>query len=118
MSIAVRRAVAADADAAVLADAFADYPWTRWTVDGDHSSIPSIDDGAERPRSASWWCRQAVSRRRRARPRGSTVSEIIRPRRRRSLAAAVVVLTLFAAACASGGSGASGGGGASTTPTT
>jgi len=37
MAIVVRRAVAADADAAaaVLADAFADYPWTRWTIDAD-----------------------------------------------------------------------------------
>jgi GNAT superfamily N-acetyltransferase len=35
MRTGVRRAVAADLDAAaaVLADAFADYPWTRWTVD-------------------------------------------------------------------------------------
>src|SRR6516225_4503597 len=35
MGAGVRRAVAADLDAAaaVLADAFADYPWTRWTVD-------------------------------------------------------------------------------------
>ncbi len=33
----VRRAVEADLDAAasVLADAFDDYPWTRWTVDAD-----------------------------------------------------------------------------------
>lgn len=33
----VRRADAADVDAAcvVLADAFADYPWTRWTVDAE-----------------------------------------------------------------------------------
>ena len=36
-SIRVRRADAADLDAtsAVLADAFADYAWTRWTVAGD-----------------------------------------------------------------------------------
>lgn len=36
----VRRATAVDvvAASAVLADAFADYPWTRWTVDSaDHS---------------------------------------------------------------------------------
>src|SRR4051812_18335959 len=37
MPLEVRRAGRADADmaSAVLADAFADYPWTRWTVDGD-----------------------------------------------------------------------------------
>jgi ribosomal protein S18 acetylase RimI-like enzyme len=36
-SIRVRRAGAADVDAAsaVLADAFADYAWTRWTVEGE-----------------------------------------------------------------------------------
>ena len=36
-SIRVRRADAADVDvaSAVLADAFADYAWTRWTVAGD-----------------------------------------------------------------------------------
>ena len=37
----VRRAAVADVDVAssVLADAFADYPWTRWTIDaGDHVS--------------------------------------------------------------------------------
>jgi predicted GNAT family N-acyltransferase len=36
----VRRARPADlaAAAAVLADAFADYPWTRWTVDNDSHS--------------------------------------------------------------------------------
>src|SRR5262249_54182204 len=35
MSAGVRRAVHGDVDAAsaVLADAFADYPWTRWTVE-------------------------------------------------------------------------------------
>jgi ribosomal protein S18 acetylase RimI-like enzyme len=38
---AVRRAVAADvpAIARVLADAFADYPWTRWTVSGDGHAV-------------------------------------------------------------------------------
>src|SRR5882724_5286479 len=37
MSFLVRRAEVADVDAAgaVLADAFSDSPWTRWTVDGD-----------------------------------------------------------------------------------
>jgi GNAT superfamily N-acetyltransferase len=40
MSFAARRAGVDDLDAAaaVLADAFADYPWTRWTVDGDDHS--------------------------------------------------------------------------------
>jgi GNAT superfamily N-acetyltransferase len=37
MRVSVRRASVADLDAAsdALADAFADYPWTRWTIDGD-----------------------------------------------------------------------------------
>ena len=35
MSVGVRRAADCDVDeaSAVLADAFADYPWTRWTVE-------------------------------------------------------------------------------------
>jgi GNAT superfamily N-acetyltransferase len=44
--IETRRATAADAARAakVLADAFADYPWTRWTVDADdhHSRLEQL----------------------------------------------------------------------------
>ena len=37
LHVRVRRATAADLDSAAdaLAEAFADYPWTRWTVDAD-----------------------------------------------------------------------------------
>jgi GNAT superfamily N-acetyltransferase len=45
MRVSVRRATVADLDPAAdaLADAFADYPWTRWTVD--------LDDHVDRVRA-------------------------------------------------------------------